>query len=110
MIGREPSSGHDAMHMGMMQESLAPGVQNREKSDLSAQVFGIGGDLEESLSRGPKQQAVKQSLILQGQGSQDMGQGEYHMVVRNWQQFGGALGQPELSSCPLALGTVPVET
>jgi hypothetical protein len=39
-----------------------------------------------------------------------MGQGEHHMVVRNWQQFGGALGQPALPCCPLALGTVPVQT
>src|SRR5664279_4656933 len=98
------------MHMRMMQESLPPGVQNSEKPDLGAQMLGIGGDLQKGLGHRPKQQAINQSLVLQGHGSQDMGQGEYHMVVRNWQQFGGALGQPELSSCPLALGTVPVET
>ena len=42
------------MHMGMMQESLAPGVQNRQKPDLGAEMFGIGGDLEEGLGHGPK--------------------------------------------------------
>src|SRR5664279_1169619 len=98
------------MHMRMMQESLPPGMENGEEPDLGTQVLRIGGDLQEGLGHGPEQQAINQGLVLQGQGSQDMGQCEYHMVVRNWQQFGGALSQPELSSCPLALGTVPVQT
>ena len=46
MIGREPSTRDHAMHMGMMKESLAPGVQNGEKPDFGAEVLGIGGDLE----------------------------------------------------------------
>ena len=54
MIGGKPSSRDHAMHMGMMQESLSPSVQNSEKSDLGAEVLGIGGDLEEGLGHGPK--------------------------------------------------------
>jgi hypothetical protein len=46
MIGREPSPRDHAMDMGMMKESLAPSVQNGEKPDFGAEVFGIGGDLE----------------------------------------------------------------
>ena len=46
--------------------AFAPGVQNREKSDLGAEVFGISGALQEGLGSSPKQQAVNQSLILQG--------------------------------------------
>lgn len=46
MIWREPSTRDHAMHMGMMKESLAPSVQNRHKADVSAEVFGIGRDLE----------------------------------------------------------------
>jgi hypothetical protein len=34
------------MQMGMMQERLAPSMQDRQKPDLSAEVFGISGDLE----------------------------------------------------------------
>jgi hypothetical protein len=73
LIGREPSPRDDAMQMGMMQEGLAPSMQDRQKPDLSAEVFGISGDLEEGLGCGPKKQAVNQSLVLQGQGSQDVG-------------------------------------
>lgn len=110
MIGREPSSGYDAMHMRMMKQSLSPSVQHGEESDFGAEVFGIGGDLEEGLSRSTKQQAVEQSLILQCQRGQDMGQGEYDMIVRNRQQFGRALGQPALSCCRLALWAVAIQT
>jgi hypothetical protein len=39
-------------------------MQNRHKADVGTQVFGISGDLEESLSCGAKQQAVNQDLIL----------------------------------------------
>jgi len=53
------------MHMGMSEQRLPPGVQNREGSDLSAEVFRISGDLEKGLAGGRKQQAVNQGLILQ---------------------------------------------
>jgi len=69
------------MQMGMSEKSLTPGMQNRHKADVGTQVFGISRDLEESLSRGPKQQAVKQNLILQSQGSQKVGQSEDDMKV-----------------------------
>jgi hypothetical protein len=66
MIWGEPSAWDHTMHMGMSEQRLPPGVQNREESDLRTEVLGISGDLEKGLGRGPKQQAVNQSLILQG--------------------------------------------
>jgi hypothetical protein len=54
------------MQVGMSEKSLAPSVENCHKTDVGAQVFGISRDLEEGLGGGAKQQAVNQSLILQG--------------------------------------------
>jgi len=79
------------MQVGMSEKSLAPSVENCHKADVGAQVFGISRDLEESLGGGAKQQTVNQSLILQGQGSQKVGQSEDNMKVGDGQQFGGAL-------------------
>jgi hypothetical protein len=81
MIWGESSSRDYAMQMGMSEKSLAPSMQNGQKADVGAQVFGIRSDLEESLGRGPKQQAINQSLILQGQWSQDVGRSEDDMIV-----------------------------
>ena len=54
------------MEVGMNEKSLTPSVEHCHKSDVGAQVFGISRDLEEGLGGGAKQQAVNQSLILQG--------------------------------------------
>ena len=40
LIGREPSTRDDAMQMGMMQERSPPSMQDRQKPDLSAEMFG----------------------------------------------------------------------
>ena len=76
--------------MRVREKSLAPGMQNGQKADVGAQVFGIRSNLEESLGRGSKEQAINQSFILQGQRSQEVGQGEDDMIVGDGQQFGRA--------------------
>jgi hypothetical protein len=91
MIRGESSSWDYAMQVGMSEKGLAPCMQNRQKADVGAQVLGISSDLEQSLGRGAKQQAINPSLILQGQRSQDVGQGEDDMIVGDGQQFGRAL-------------------
>jgi hypothetical protein len=55
MIWGESSARNHAMDMGMSEQRLPPSVQNSEKSDLGAEVFGISGDLEKGLGRGTKQ-------------------------------------------------------
>ncbi len=43
-VGRDAAAGHDAMHMRMMGERRAPGVQHHGDADLGAEMLGIGGD------------------------------------------------------------------
>ena len=47
MIWRQPSSRYYTMQVGMMLESLSPGMENGKESDLGPQVLGISGNLEE---------------------------------------------------------------
>ena len=51
-----------------MEQVMAPSVKHGEKADLGAQVFGISGDGEQGLRRGPEQDAIELSLILVGDG------------------------------------------
>jgi hypothetical protein len=53
-VGTQAAGRDDAVNMGMVQQLLIPGVQHTEEPDLRTQVFGIGGDLEQSLSAGTK--------------------------------------------------------
>jgi len=66
MIGGESASWNHAMQVGMSEKSLAPCMQNCQKADVGAQVFGISRDLQQSVGGGSKEQVIHQSLILQG--------------------------------------------
>lgn len=54
MVGGQPTGGNHTMDMGVMQQVLAPGVEDREKTDLRAQMLGVAGDLEKGFRAGPK--------------------------------------------------------
>ena len=47
-------------------------------------------------------------LVLQGDGGERGRHGEYEMEIRDWQEFGAAVGQPLGAREPLAFGAVPV--
>ena len=49
----------------MVDQGLAPGVQHAEETDLSAQVFGIGGELQQSRRTAAEQHPVKQPLVVE---------------------------------------------
>jgi hypothetical protein len=55
----------------MMQQVLAPGMEDGEEADLRSEVFGIGGDGGERPRAGFKQQVVDGLLILQRELAED---------------------------------------
>ena len=65
LIWRDASARYDAMHMGVMQQVLSPGVQNAEKADSGSQMFGIGGDFQQGIRAGLEQQTVDLLFVLQ---------------------------------------------
>ena len=83
-------------------------MQDAEEPDLSAEMFGIPGDLEQSLGAGAKQKAVDLALILQRQRSQFMRQREDDMDVRHGQEVPAARLEPAVAGVCLALRTMPV--
>ena len=76
MVRSETAGGQNAVDMGMMQESLVPGMEHAEETDLGSQVAWSAGDLQQSCSTGVKQQVIDQPFILQGEGSEFPWQGE----------------------------------
>ena len=65
-VGGHAAAGHDTVHVRMMQQVLAPGVQHREEADLGAQVLGVGGDRAQRLGGGAEQHVVDDGLVLVG--------------------------------------------
>ena len=46
---------------------LSPGMKHCQKADPGAQMFWIGGNLQQGLGGGFEQDAVKHPLVLEGQ-------------------------------------------
>ena len=53
----------------MMDERLAPGVEDGEEADLDAEVAWVGSDRAERLGDGPEEETVDDGLVLGGDWS-----------------------------------------
>jgi len=51
MVGGKTSGRNQTMEMRMEQQVLTPTVQHGKETDLCAEMYGVGGDLEQGLGR-----------------------------------------------------------
>ena len=91
---RQAAARHDAMDVRMVMQVLAPTVQHRDETDLGPQMFGIGGDGEQRLGRGPEQDGIDHRLVLERDAGDRRRQREDHVEVGNRQQVGLPRGKP----------------
>ena len=95
------------MDMRMDLEILPPGMQDAEESDLRAQMFGIGRDLQQSRGAGAEQKIVDDLLVLQSYPGEFVRDGEHDMHVAHWQKLFIAIGEPSVAGVGLTLRTMP---
>ncbi len=108
VIRSETAGGQHAVDMGMMLQSLVPGMEHAEETDLGSKVAWIAGDLQQGFGAGVKQQVVDQPFILQCQRSQFPRQGEDDVHVAGGQQLPFPRLEPAQAGVALTLGAVPV--
>src|SRR5260370_8464781 len=89
-------------------EGLPPGVQHHQAADVRSQMPGRGGDLQQRLPYGAKQERIEPGRMGGRQRSQLVRNAEDHMEVLDGEQFPGALLKPGSALRPLTLGPVPV--
>jgi hypothetical protein len=94
--------------VGVVQQVLSPGVQDREKADLGAQVLRIGGDGAQRFGAGVKQQVVDEPLVLVGDRRDRLWDGEHDVEVLDIKQFGLPVLEPLRAGERLALRTRPM--
>ena len=109
-IGREAAAGYDAVHMRMMGQRRAPGVQHQGRADPGTQVLRIGGDRAQRLGGDIEQQTIDDLLVGVGDGADRRRQGEHHVVIRHGQEVRLPCFEPALRGAALALGAMPVTT
>ena len=107
-IESQPTSRHDAMHMRMVLEVLAPGVEDRQDSDLGPEMLGIDGDLLQRFGGGSEQKAVNLPLILKRDRTERRGKRENHMKVLDGLELGFPGFRPLRRGGGPALGAVAV--
>ena len=89
---------------------LTPGVQHGKEADGGAEMFGVGGDGEQSFRSGLKQDGVNLSRVLKRQAADLLWKREHDVEVRNGQQLRLPIGEPLGAGRGLALGTVAITT
>ena len=108
VVRSETAGGQHAVDMGMMLQSLVPGMEHAEEADLGSEVARIAGDLQQGCSTGVKQQVIDQPFILQGERSQFPRHGEDDVHVTGGQQLPFPRLEPAQAGVALTLGAVPV--
>jgi hypothetical protein len=108
VVWSESAGSKHTVNMGMMLQSLVPGMEHAEETDHCAEVPGIASDLKQSLSAGLKQQVINHLLVLQRERSKLARQREDDMHVGRRQKLSFTRLQPVLARVALALGTVPI--
>ena len=96
--------------MGMMDERLAPGVQDGEEADLGAEVAGVGRYGAERLGDGPEEETVDDGLVLGGDLGDRRGHGEDDVEVLGGKQVRTAPFEPCGAGQRLTGRTVAVAT
>jgi hypothetical protein len=86
------------MQMRMEKQVLSPTVKYGEKTDLRAQMLGIGSDGRQGLGSGSEQYAVDEIFVLVSDGSNRFGNREDDMKIVRVENFGGSFFNP-LGTC-----------
>ena len=71
-------------------------------------MLGIGADRRQGLRRSTEQDRVEELLVLEGNGCDLLGQGEYDVEVLDWQDLLLSVGDPRGAGELLALRAVAV--
>ena len=97
-----------AVHMGMQEQVLTPGVQDANETNLSSQSFGVSRYFEHGGRAGAEKQIIQNPGVAQTERVQLLWQGEHDVEVRNVEEFFLSCGEPALASLRLTLRAVPV--
>ena len=109
-VARKPPTRDHAVQMGMMDERLAPGVEDGEEADLGAEVAGVGRYGAERLGDGPEEETVDDGLVLGGDLGDRRGHGEDDVEVLGGKQVRPAPFEPRGAGQRLTCRTVAVAT
>jgi hypothetical protein len=108
LVGGESAAGDDAMQMRMKDQSLPPGVKDGEKTDLGAEMLGVGRNSLQGVGGGPEENTVDNSLVLKGDGGNLLWYSKNDVKIGNVQKLRFSILDPLGARQRLTLRTVPI--
>ena len=96
------------MQVRMMEQCLAPGVEDGEEAELCAEMLGIGGDRLQGFGGGVEQDVVDRSFVAMGDGGDLLRHGEDHVEIGRGEEFRSTVLQPLGTGQGLALWAVAI--
>ena len=94
--------------MRVMQQVLAPRMQDRDKAKVSSKVFWIGTNGAQCLGGGLEQDVVDHRLVLKRDGCNFLWDGEDHVEVFDRQKFSLTILKPLVTRKRLALWAMSI--
>ena len=94
--------------MRVMQQILAPRMQDCDKADLSTKMFGVGGNGVQRLGGGLEQDVVDHRFVLECDGCDFLRDGEDHVEVFDRQKFSLTVLEPLVTRERLALWALSI--
>ena len=104
MVRGKAAAGNDAVHMYMAAEFLVPGVENLYDAGYRAEMFFVGGKLQEGFRTAAVEEAVEQPLVRVKERVELMWEREDYMEIRGVDHFGPAFVHPDFLFDGLAAG------
>jgi hypothetical protein len=107
-VRAKPAARDGAMDVRMIEQVLAPGVEDGEEAEIGSQVFRVAREGEQGLGNGAQEDAVNHAWVLESEGVEWGGDSEDDVKVGNGEEFGLAAGEPTGALRVLALGAMPI--
>jgi len=96
------------MYMRVKGQRARPGVEYAGHTDMTANMLGIGGAIDQGLGRGCEHKAVTDFLVGSHAAAELRWQSECDQIICGRQQSGGLCVEPMLGEIMLACRAVPV--
>lgn len=98
----------DTVDVGMVDQSLTPGVEDEDKAEAGAEVAGVDGDVLKRPGRRAQQEVVDDLRALEGERCESLGQREDDVGIGHRQHLGLASVEPAGLGAALTLGAMTV--
>src|SRR5229473_149997 len=98
------------MDMRMNFELLTPCVQHAEEANFRTEVSRVASDFQKCFGTGTEQEIVEDTLVLQNQWRQPVGQREDDVHVACREEFSSTRSDPPFSSSGRFLATLPASS